>query len=278
MRKRRASLFTATSKATGTNCVPKEQSQKAPAAPETLIEQGLRVHRDLTAGGFYKPLTDRDLVHRWLIFGRPTEHMQDEHFARAFVYFVFDLREFNFTSPDTVTENQVKHWQGKDAAFADGISKGDPELLEIAKRWWDHEKPNRIDFRERLNRIRRAPRKAVEEMSEDLARFREDMLVIPQYRRDGPNLRLEHRYFPRTVQAGYGHVLDLLLDDERQIRSAIGKCEHEYCECLYLVSNTRKKYCSERCAQAVARDKNTKRVAAWRKRDKANKSPTRKKP
>ena len=35
------SPFTAASKATGTNCVSKDQSRKTPAASESLVEQGL---------------------------------------------------------------------------------------------------------------------------------------------------------------------------------------------------------------------------------------------
>ena len=114
------------------------------------------------------------------------------------------------------------------------------------------------------------------EMSEDLAKFRKDLLVIPWYRRDGPHSRLEHYYFPLNLQAGYGYVLELLLDDERQIRSSLGRCE--FCDCFYLVSNTHKKYCSKGCAKDGDRIKNAERVAGFRKRQRGMKRPTRKKP
>ena len=114
------------------------------------------------------------------------------------------------------------------------------------------------------------------EMSEDLAKFRKDLLLIPWYRRDGPNFRLEHYYFPLNLQAGYGYVLELLLDDERQIRSSLGRCE--FCDCFYLVSNTHKKYCSKGCAKDGDRIKNAERVAGFRKRQRGMKRPTRKKP
>ena len=229
-------------------------------AIDEMVEIALLTNTELVEFPLIRSLTDRDLIDRWLLLAlpRPLNEITSEELARAMVYCGYRGQQIKHVSYKSTENLLIKLWQ----------ENGQPAR---AVNWWKSIETDRLDFRRRLDRFMRAPRAALREMRDDLDEFRKELLVVPKYRRDGDQLVLDLHYFPTSPRAGYGHVLDLLMDSKRCHGKDLRTCSLADCKAFFLSTprgrgGPRSKFCSDACKWIDVRQRAAERQQRWREK------------
>lgn len=223
---------------------------------DELVSQTLKAHHDLTQFPSVGPLSDRELIDRWLILAlpRPSKQISKRELAQAMVYCGYVGRQLNHRAPSDFEKNLIEFWQDTKTSRSDaGVS-----LARRAINWWKSIESDRSYFRSRLDRVKRAPISARREFRDELAKFRAELLVVPKLRIVGGELMRDLHYWPTTLRAGYGHVLDLLLDSKNQYGKDLRNCAYGDCRMYFLSTpegrtGPRSKYCSDPCRTEAKR-------------------------
>ena len=215
-----------------------------------------------------KALQDREIVDRGLIFAKecPTQ----TEILHAMFYFGYLGIAQQLSLP-----NSGPDWQ---AQFI-RLMERTPSLREQMNLYWRNLEKDRKDFRQKLIAVNDNAKKAAKEMGSALDKIREDMLIVTRPVRDQHGLRLEHRYYPQSIRASYGYVLDLLLF--RGFAKDLRRCRLKLCQAFFLSApalkgGRRPVYCSTECQVASKKLQDAERQAKHRYRKKLNQTGKRK--
>ena len=240
---------------------------------ESLLGQISRLQRDvLDSSG--RALTEREIVARGLFLAK--EYPTQTEVIQAMVYIGYLGIAHELGSPQGGPD-----WE---AGFIRLIGRK-MQLRDQTNVYWDNLNNRRREFRKQLVTVLANPKKAAKEMELELDDYRRDMLIITLPIRDGSRLRLEHRYYPKTTQASFGYVLDLLLYGG--FAKDLRRCTFPPCQAFYLsmpnsLGGRRPVYCGTECGAASRKHQAAERQAKHRKEKRSKrigkKRPTRKKP
>ncbi len=132
----------------------------------------------------------------------------------------------------------------------------------------DNVKKQRQEFRARLKELVQSPVKAKKKHKvEDIKTLQEQLLVITSLDDQG---RLEHKYYPRSFEAAYKHVLlRIYTDKTHQLWDRLRQCPH--CQSYFLRKASKaggrpRDYCTPECQKKTDQQKALIRQKAARKR------------